>query len=157
LGQNTALSAAPLLDARLQDLDDKPVQLRAMLGKVVVVLHQDRYSSDQNPRFKDRLGELVLRHPGRIQLIALAEVGGYNFWPARHYVKDALRPLRALGGALVVCDWHGAVKKSYRLPSKQSAVFVVAPDGTLQGLHQGMLPAAVAEALLRQIEKLALD
>ena len=148
--------AAPLLDAQILDLDDKPVSLRAMQGRVVIVLHQDRYSSEQNQGFKDRLGELVLRHPQKLQLIALAEAGGYNFWPARRYVKDALRPLRELGGALVACDWKGAVQKNYRIPARQSAVFVVGKDGTLQALKKGVLGEAEAAALLSQIEKLAL-
>lgn len=148
--------AAPLLDAQILDLDDKPVLLRAMQGRVVIVLHQDRYSSEQNQSFKDRLGELVLRHPQKLQLVALAEAGGYNFWPARRYVKDALRPLRELGGALVACDWKGAVQKNYRIPARQSAVFVVGKDGTLQALKKGVLGAAEAAALLSQIEKLAL-
>ncbi len=150
-------SAAPLLDAQILDLDDKPVSLRAMQGRVVIVLHQDRYSSEQNQGFKDRLGELVLRHPQKLQLIALADAGGYNFWPARRYVKDALRPLRELGGALVACDWKGAVQKNYRIPARQSAVFVVGKDGTLQVLKKGVLGDAEAAALLSQIEKLALD
>jgi hypothetical protein len=148
--------AAPLLDAQILDLDDKPVSLRAMHGRVVIVLHQDRYSSEQNQGFKDRLGELVLRHPQQLQLVALAEAGGYNFWPARRYVKDALRPLRELGGALVACDWKGAVQKNYRIPARQSAVFVVGKDGTLQALKKGVLGEAEAAALLSQIEKLAL-
>jgi hypothetical protein len=150
-------SAAPLFDAQILDLDDKPVSLRAMQGRVVIVLHQDRYSSDQNQGFKDRLGELVLRHPQQLQLVALADAGGYNFWPARRYVKDALRPLRELGGALVACDWKGAVQKSYRIPARQSAVFVVGKDGALQVLKKGVLGTSEAAALLRQIEKLALD
>lgn len=148
-------AATALLDAQILDLDDKPVSLRGMRGKVVIVLHQDRHSSDQNQGFKDQLGQLVLRFPGKLQLIALAEVGGYNFWPARRYVKDALRPLRALGGALVACDWKGAVQRSYRLPARQSAVFVVGKDGSLQALRVGVLPAADAAALLSQIEALA--
>ena len=148
-------SAAALFDAQILDLDDKPVSLRAMRGKLVVVLHQDRYSSEQNQGFKDRLGQLVLRYPDRLQLIALAEAGGYNFWPARRYVKDALRPLRDLGGALVACDWKGAVQRSYRIPARQSAVFVVGKDGALQALRVGTLPAADAAALLSRIEKLA--
>ena len=152
-----SLPAGPLLDAAILDLEDQPVSLRAMRGKVVVVLHQDRYSSEQNPTFKDRLGELVLRHPEKLQLVALAEVGGYNFWPARRYVKDALRPLRSLGGAVVACDWKATVQKQYHLPARQSAVFVVGKSGTLQALTIGVLPTARADALLSQIEKLAVD
>jgi len=151
------LPADALLDAQLQDLEDKPVSLRAMRGKVVVVLHQDRHSSEQNPTFKDRLGELVLRHPEKLRLVALAEVGSYNFWPARRYVKDALRPLRELGGALVACDWKAAVQKKFRIPAKQSAVFVIDKDGTLQVFSTGVLPTARSAELLSQIEKLALD
>ncbi len=151
------LPAAPLLDAPLLDLEDHPVSLRAMRGKVVVVLHQDRFSSEQNSTFKDRLGELVLRRPDKLRLIALAEVGSYNFWPARRYVKDALQPLRALGGAVVACDWKATVQKQYRIPARQSAVFVVSKDGALQVMTTGVLAPARATALLSQIEKLAVD
>ncbi|MBP6743175.1 MAG: hypothetical protein KA244_10010 [Deltaproteobacteria bacterium] len=152
-----SLDPKALLDAPLQDLDDKPMTLRALAvsGKVVVVLHQDRHSSEQNTAFKDRLGELRKRYADKLTVVALAEVGGYDFWPAKRYVKDALQPLRSVGGALVLCDWKGAIRKQYRIAKKQSAVFVLGSGGELRSLRQGTLTDADATSLLRLIEQLA--
>lgn len=150
--------AGPLLDARLLNLGDQVVSLRALMGagRVVVLLHQDRHSSEQNAAFKDALGRLAVRYADRLQLVALADVGGYDFWPAKGYVKDALRPLSAEGGVMVLCDWKSSVRKAYALLPKQSAVFVVA-HGELRHLVRGTLQTGEAEALLSSIEQLVRD
>lgn len=150
--------AGPLLDARLLNLGDQVVSLRAIAGtgRVVVLLHQDRHSSEQNAAFKDALGRLAVRYADRLQLVALADVGGYDFWPAKGYVKDALRPVSDAGNVTVLCDWKSSVRKAYSLPAKQSAVFVVA-RGELRHLARGTLMAGEAEALLSSIEQLVRD
>lgn len=147
--------AGALLDARLMNLGDQVVSLRALTGtgRVVVLLHQDRHSSEQNAAFKDALGKLAARYADRLQLVALADVGGYDFWPAKGYVKDALRPLSTAGSVTVLCDWKSSVRKAYSLPAKQSAVFVIA-RGELRHLARGTLTASEAEALLSSIEQL---
>lgn len=145
-------SADPLLDAPLFDLADKPVLLRSLRGKVVVVLHQDRHSSEQNPQFKEKLSGLVARFPKELQVVALADVGGYDFWPAKGYVKDALKPLDSGGGAIVACDWKGSVRKAYRLKQKQSVVFVLGKSLELLRMTQGQLSAPESEQLVSQVE-----
>jgi hypothetical protein len=147
--------AGPLLDARLVNLGDQAVSLRSLTesGRVVVLLHQDRHSSEQNAAFKDALGRLAARYAERLQLVALADVGGYDFWPAKGYVKDALRPLATAGSVTVLCDWKSSVRKAYALPAKQSAIFVILDDDLLH-LSRGTLTAGEAEALLSSIEQL---
>lgn len=149
----------PLLDARLVDLGDRPISLRALAGngagggRVVVLLHQDRHSSDQNASFKEALGLLAGRYPDRLQVVALADVGGYDFWPAKGYVKDALRPLSTEGGVTVLCDWKGAVRKAYGLTPKQSAVFVLL-GGELRHLTRGALSPRAVDSLIGSIEQI---
>lgn len=151
--------AGQLLDAQLRDLDDHPLRLRSLLekeGTLLVVLHQDRKSSDQNQEFKDQLGKLAESPAGRarMRLVALADAGGYDFWPARGYVKDALRPLRDAGWALVLADWQGAVRKKYAIPAGQSAVFVVTTgsgSSELRAFRRGVLGKEDASQLLQMI------
>ena len=145
-------SAEALLQANLVDLADKPVLLRNLVGKVVVVLHQDRHSSEQNPQFKEKLSTLVRRFPKELQVVALADVGGYDFWPAKGYVKDALKSLDSGGGAIVACDWKGAVRKAYRLKQRQSVVFVLGKSLELLRMAQGELAVAESDQLVQQIE-----
>lgn len=151
------LPAAPLFDARLFDLSDRQVSLRSLARagatRVVVLLHQDRHSADQNPALKEALGQLAGRYADRLQVVALADVGGYDFWPAKGYVKDALRPLSAEGGLTVLCDWKGAVRKAYNLPPRQSAVFVLAGD-ELRHFSRGVLSPSATESLIGSIEQL---
>lgn len=147
---------APLIDAQLRDLDDHPVRLKSLLekeGMFLVVLHQDRKSSDQNQEFKDQLGKLAESPAGRakMRLVALADAGGYDFWPARGYVKDALRPLRDAGFALVLADWQGAVRKKYGIPAGQSALFVVTAGGELRAFMSGVIGKEEARQLLQMI------
>ena len=147
-------SADALLSAPLFDLADKPVALRSLLGKVVVVVHQDRHSSEQNPQLKEKLSGLVARHPKELQVVALADVGGYDFWPAKGYVRDALKSLDSGGGAIVACDWKGAVRKAYRLKTKQSVVFVLGKSLELVRMTHGQLSVPDTELVVQQIESL---
>ena len=71
-----------------------------------------------------------------MRVVALADVDGYAFWPAKGYVKDALRPL-ATDGAVVLCDWRGAVRKSYGLKAGQSRESSVADRGEACGATPG--------------------
>jgi hypothetical protein len=159
-------SAGPLLATPLRDLEDRAVVLKSLIepknpplgdgGKVLVVLHQDRKSGEQNQDFKDQLGKLTTLPGGRerLHIVALADVGGYDFWPAKGYVKEALRPVQAAGGALVLCDWKGAVRKHYAIRPGQSAVFVVDGAGELRTFRQGLLAGDDASQLLQLIKSL---
>lgn len=152
--QNTLPPSEPLLSAALFDLLDKPASLRGVQGKVVVVLHQDRHSSEQNEAFKDKLSGLIARFSSQLRVVALADAGGYDFWPAKGYVKDALRSVEKKGGAMIVVDWKGAVRKAYRLKSKQSAVFVLNRSQELVAFSQGQLTPTECDKLSEQVESL---
>ena len=153
------LDAAPLLDARLADLDDQTALLRgyydtsSSASPVVVVLHQDRKSAKENADFKAELGRLSKHNLSQLRVIALADVDGYDFWPAKGFVKNALRPLRNQG-ATVLVDWRGSVRKHYGLSTGQSAVFVVGPSGELHALARGKLSTDDAKSLLQKISDL---
>ena len=145
-------SVDALLEAKLVDLADKPVSLRGLSGKVVVVVHQDRHSSEQNPALKEKLSVLLLRYPADLRIVALADVGGYDFWPAKGYVKDALKSLDSAGGALVACDWKGAVRKAYQLKQKHSTVFVLSKVLGLVSLTRGQLSLMETEQVAQRVE-----
>ena len=145
-------SVDALLDAKLTDLADKPVSLRGLTGKVVVVVHQDRHSSEQNLALNDKLSTLSARFPTELKIVALADVGGYDFWPAKGYVKDALKSLDSGGGALVLCDWKGAVRKAYQLRPKHSVVFVLSKGLELVSMTKGQLSAADTDRVAQRIE-----
>lgn len=145
-------SADALLAAKLTDLMDKPLSLRGLTGKVIVVVHQDRHSSEQNPALKEKLSALLTRFPGELKIVALADVGGYDFWPAKGYVRDALKSLDSGGGALVACDWKGAVRKAYQLKQKQSVVFVLSKGLELVSMTKGQLSDAETDRVAQRIE-----
>jgi hypothetical protein len=148
--------AAPLLRAPLTTLSDEPKTLQDLLTAaqkpVLVVLYQDRKSAEQNPQLKEELGRLPTTP--RLTIVAIAEVAGYHFWPAKGYVLRALRPLQS-DGATVLADWHGSLRKAYRLQSGQSALFVVAPEGQLAYFTQGQLSPGQTEQVMRLVRRLA--
>src|SRR5579883_3457183 len=98
-GPATMTGSAPLLQAQLRDLEDHPLRLKSYYeaapepeptfrnseprGPVLVVLHQDRSSSEQNHELKEQIGHLAVaagkrRGVDKIRVVALADVGGYD-------------------------------------------------------------------------------
>ncbi len=164
-------ASCPASALTVSDLDDRPVSLGSYEDKVVVLLHEDREASEQNQEFKTRLGKLSERYKGRLIVVALADVSAYDFWPARRYVKAALRRLRD-EGAEVLCDWKGVFRKRFNLRKGESSLFLVVrqrremkpqakietkieakPEAKIELAHQGILTPAQAAFLLEQIDR----
>jgi hypothetical protein len=152
--ERAAWAQAPSFsELTVTDLDDHAVSLGDYPGKVVVLLHEDRDASEQNQDFKTRLGKLSEQHKGHLLVVALADVSVYNFWPARRYVKAALRRLRD-EGATVLCDWKGTFRKRFALRSGQSSLFLVYKD-QIELTHRGEMTPDQAASLLGRIDRMS--
>src|SRR6187200_616777 len=85
--------AAPS-DFTLKDADDKAAKISALTkGHPTIVFYEDKDGGDQNERFKQRLGKLQGKSASakKVVILAIADVGSWDFWPAKGFVKDALR------------------------------------------------------------------
>ncbi len=154
---SAALPSAGAARPAVQLVDgwDRPFVLPQAHGKPVLVVYEDKDSARQNQAFKDELAQLGKgdRYKQRVTLVAIADLQGYDYWPVRGFVKDAIQSESNKFGTLIYCDWSGAARASLRLKKGVSSVLLYDRSGTLAFSHEGPMPAvkrAAAMALLRE-------
>ena len=135
--------AAPA-NAVLRDTQDQQVPLAHFRGKPAVLIYEDRHSVEVNRPFKDALRQRAGDpRRGQIQVVAVANVSSFNFFPARgfalHGVQDAERKARFP----ILIDWENAlVQAPWHLPQKGSTILVLDPDGAVVWSRSGTLSGA---------------
>lgn len=151
-------TAAPPLGSdrpatRVADADGGVLDLRAIQGKPILVLYEDKESAKVNVTLKDELGRLAKgdRYRASIALVPVADVESYDFWPARGFVKDAIRSESKKIGATIYCDWDGSFRRATRLTHNTSSVILFGRDGRVRFVYEGAVPKEERERLLAML------
>ncbi|APR83592.1 Hypothetical protein A7982_08941 [Minicystis rosea] len=142
-------------NATLEDADGRVSETRAFRGKPLLIVYEDRDSAKQNEALKKELGELARgdRYRARIALAAVADVSAWDFWPAKGFVKDAIRDESKKQGTTIYCDWSGAFRKAYDLRRGVSNVVLVGKDGRVLFTAEGTVPAASRKRLIAMLRE----
>lgn len=142
-------------NARLEDADGRELQLKALRGKPILIVYEDKDSATQNQAFKDALAKLAKgdRYRKTIALAAVADVSSYDFWPVKGFVKDAIREESRKVGATIYCDWDGAFRTAYRLRRGISNVILVGKNGQVLFAAEGKLKPEAQRKLLELLRK----
>ena len=120
------------------DVDDKPHTI-PYRGKPHVVVYEDKDAGSQNRRahvLLDKLSSFPQNH-GRYEVIAVADVEQYDFWPAKKYVLEHLRKEMVDEKSIIFCDWKGKARKTWGLAKKKSVILVLDEEGKLRFAAQG--------------------
>jgi len=142
---NVALSvpkerdAAP--NARVEDADGNPVEIKSLKGKPVVIVYDDRSSAPKSEAFRKELVKLVKSAP-KITLLIVADVSAYDFWPARGAVIDAVRKETQKQGTKVYCDWTGGMRSAYKMKNDVTNVIMLGKDARVAFASEGVPAAA---------------
>ena len=75
-------------------------------------------------------------------VVAVADVSAWDFWPAKGFVQDAIREEQRKAGHPIFLDWSGEFGKSFRAKNDASNVVLVGPDGKVKLSHAGPVPAS---------------
>lgn len=144
--------AAP--NARLEDADGRARELSAFKGKPILIVYEDRDSALQNQPLKEALSKLAKGGLSRSALVvaAVADVSAYDYWPAKGFVKDAIREQSRQQGTPIYCDWSGAFRGAYRLKSGLSSVVLVGRDGHVLFAGEGAMSEGERKRLLSLLE-----
>lgn len=145
------------VDFTVHDPDDKAAKLSALRGgKPVLVFYEDKDGGAQNERFKQRLGKLRDKSAAakNVKVLAVADVGSWNFWPAKGFVKDALRDAGKKAGITVWADWTTAGRKSLDATSSASNIVLLDATGKVVWASSGALGPAQENDLLARVEQL---
>jgi hypothetical protein len=149
-------NAAPSLggarpDVAFVDAWDRALVLPKTSGKPVLLVYEDKDSANQNAALKSELSTLARgdAYKHRVVLLAVADVSGYDYWPARGFVRDAIRSESVKLGTPIYCDWNGQVRNTLALEAKRSNVVFYGKDGRVLFSHAGTLPEAKRNELVK--------
>ncbi|AKT37308.1 uncharacterized protein CMC5_014400 [Chondromyces crocatus] len=140
-------------NARVEDADGRGMEMKGLRGKPILIVYEDKGSSEQNKTLKDELSKLAKgdRYKTAIALAAIADVSSYNFWPVKGFVKDAIRDESKKAGTTIYCDWDASFRKKYRLREGVSSVVLVDKAGHVIFAADGALSAERRAQLLQML------
>src|SRR6185312_393937 len=131
----------PIPTATVVDADGHPLALRGLAGKPILIFYEDRGSATQNQALKDDLAKLARgdRYRLSVALVPVADVSSYDFWPARGFVKDAIRETSRKAGTTIYCDWNGSFGRALSATKKASNVVLASRSGKILFARAGAL------------------
>lgn len=137
-------------NARVEDADGKVLQMQSLKGKPILILYEDRDSAKQNQSLKDDLSKLAAgdKYKTAVALAAIADVSSYDWWPAKGFVKDAIREESKKQKTTIYCDWNGGFRKAYGIKRGVSNVILVGRDGTVLFAAEGAIGADARKRLV---------
>jgi len=145
------------LDASLQRWDGTKATISHFRGKPTVVFYEDRTSAEVNRPLKNALverGQQRQLHDAA-NVVAVANLGAYDFFPARHFAKKAVRDVEERVKIPVLIDWKRSLAASpWNLPPKSSSVLVLDAEGRPVFEHSGTLSPNEIERLFGVLDLL---
>lgn len=119
-------------------------RLRNYLGRAVVIVYEDRDSNHQNDVFKRELEDRVRAQglASAVSVVPVANLSGFNFWPAMGYARDAVIDIARQQHTEVLIDWSGHMARDYRFRPGVSYVMVLSREGRVLFRHAGTLQAS---------------
>jgi hypothetical protein len=137
-------------NAKVQDVDGKVFELASARGKPVLIVYEDKDSATQNVALKGDLAKLAKgdRYKATVALAAVADVSGYDFWPAKGFVIDAIREESRKQGTTIYCDWSGSFRDTLQLRRGVSNVLLLGRDGQVLFAAEGSVSKEGREQLV---------
>ena len=127
----------------LKDAWDRTLDLGALTGKPVLVVYEDKDSAKQNEVLKQELAGLAKgdKYMKSIALVAVADLSGYDYWPVKGFVKDAIKTESNKQNTVIYCDWNGSARDRLALRRGQSNVVLFDKGGKVLFSAAGTLTA----------------
>jgi hypothetical protein len=135
---------------RVVDANDRALDLGAVHGRPMLVVYEDKESATLNQQLKTELSRLARgeRYRSAVALVPVADVRDYDFWPARGFVKSAIRSESKKIGATIYCDWDGSFGRALRIQHGTSTVILFGKNGRVLFAGEGKISAADTNRLL---------
>lgn len=137
---------------------DRVTTLEHYRGVVTLVVYEDKGSAEVNQVLKEELSRLAKgdRYKRKVALFAVADVSGYDYWPVRGFVKDAIQTESHKQGTTIYCDWDGRFRNALSLEKGKSNVVLIGKDDRILFAEAGALSAArrreLIDLLRREVE-----
>lgn len=141
--------------ARAETVDGKVLAPHTLGGKVALIFYEDKDSSSQNKALKDAI-KAQGKSPGHkdnVVIYAVADVSAYDYWPARGFVKDAIRKEERKSGTPIYLDWNGSFRSAFSFQAGSSNLVLLGPDNKVKLAHCGVVPPSLRETILSELRK----
>lgn len=149
-------SASTRPRVRLVDAWDREIVLDALGRQPVLVVYEDKASAEQNAALKRELSVLAQgdRYRSRVAVVPVADLQGYDYWPVRGFVRDAIRDESHKVGIPIYCDWDGGARAALELRRGVSSVVLYDADGRVAWAHEGAVPEAQRRAFFSLLRRM---
>ena len=150
-----ALAGEPPLTATLETSSGRSVQLESLWRRPTVLFYEDRDSTKLNQHVKDALFAAGKERGllDAVDVIAVANVAKYDWFPARDFVLAAVRDVERDFHVPVYLDFKGALSTApWSLPAKTSTVVVLTAAGRPVATFKGRLSADELAQVFSTIE-----
>ncbi len=150
---SVANQAVPL-DARVATSSGERAQLAAQWGRPTVLFYEDRFSTTLNRPLKQALFKrgVELGLIGQVSVVAVANLEGLDWFPARGFALAAIRDAEKEAGIPVYVDWSGVLARPpWGLPRKTASVVVLDAAGQVRWQASGELDAKQQEEVFSEL------
>ena len=133
------------MDARISNTHGKSVWLAQLWGKPTVMFYEDKDSTSQNQALKDELFKQGKERGllDSVSVIAIANVRGFDWFPAKNFVVGAVKDAQKRSGLPVYLDWSGRLSsKPWSLSATGSTVMVIDASPPGRSLTASSAPRA---------------
>lgn len=139
----------------VEDAWERPLDLRTLRGKPVVVVVENKDAKTQNLALKRELAKRVQAGKALrdVRVIAIADLRGYGGWPIRGFARDAVRKESSRIGAPIYCDFSGAAVTTFDANTGASNVVIFDRAGKAVWASSGPLDASQRARLFLRLEE----
>ena len=128
--------------------------LSSLRGKVVVMFYEDRHHTETNAKVKEAVGKYGLENKlqGKVEVLAVANLKGYDFNPAEGIARRAIQAIAARFNISIWMDWKGVVIDKTGAQDANANVVVFDKDGAVKWKRAGRLSEADQQSLLDAVK-----
>jgi hypothetical protein len=149
---------AQLAPVTLADADGHARTLPDGRGPLLL-FYEDRHvgaGNTENHRLHRLLFDAMERpeNRGRLEVVPVGDVESFDFWPARRIATGIIRERGKRERYTILCDWRGAVRRTWGLTRGKSGNLLLAADGRVLFAAEGPLDEAQVRDLLARLTEL---
>lgn len=152
-----ARAADQPIDGKIQTTNGNAVSLRALWGKPAVLFYEDKDATALNQVLKDELFKQGKEHDllKSVTVVAVANLKGFNWFPARNFARDAVADTEKKVGIPVYVDFDATLQAApLSLPATGAVVLVVDRKGNEVLRKKGKLDQKGIEEVLTKLKAL---
>lgn len=142
------------VDFTLETSSGTQQSLSSLRGKVVVLFYEDRHHTETNAKVKEAVAKYGLENKlqGKVEVLAVANLKGYDFSPASDIARRAIRAIASRFGISIWMDWKGVVQDKLGVQDANANVVVLDKDGVVKWKRTGRLGETEQQGMLDAVK-----